>query len=284
MSASPEPVRPASASPGPVASPRRPTRTLRVGRIAIGSDHPVAVQSMCSTLTTDVPATLTECRRELEAGVEVIRITVPDEESARGFGEIRAELPDVPLIADIHFLPRMAFLALDQGADCIRINPGNIGPPRKVKEIVDAVRGAGRSMRIGVNGGSLEKDIEERHGGATPAAIVESARRWIRHMEDWGMRDFKVSLKSSSVPHSIEAYRLFAADPECGDYPLHLGITEAGNGFDALVKSAVGIGVLLCEGIGDTIRISLTQDPVDEVRSCRRLLEAVGRFRNRGRA
>lgn len=254
--------------------PRRPTRTVTVGRLSIGSDHPVSVQSMCSTFTTDVAATLGECRRMLEAGVELIRITVPDRASAAAFGEIRRELPEIPLIADIHFLPDMAFLALEQGADCIRINPGNIGNRDKVREIVRAVQDAGRSMRIGVNSGSLEKEIEKAHGGPTPGAIVESARRWCEFLEEQGFGNFKVSLKSSSVPHALEAYRLFANDPSCGDYPLHLGITEAGNGFDAVVKSAVGIGVLLMEGIGDTIRISLTQDPVDEVRSCRRLLEA----------
>lgn len=261
-------------------APRRATRTITVGGRPIGSAHPVAVQSMCSTFTTDVDATLTESRRMLAAGVELIRITVPDKESAAAFGVIRRELPGVPLIADIHFLPNMAFLALDAGADCIRINPGNIGNPKKVAEIVQAVKAAGKTMRIGVNGGSLEKEIEAAHGGPTPEAIVESARKWCRFVEEeQGFPDFKVSLKSSSVPHALAAYRLFAADPGCGDYPLHLGITEAGAGFDAVVKSAVGIGVLLMEGIGDTIRISLTQDPVDEVVSCRRVVEAAERFR-----
>lgn len=259
--------------------PRRRTRTVRVGRKAIGSEHPVVVQSMCSTDSSDVAATLTECRRMLEAGVEMIRITVPDEASARGFAQIRRELPEVPLIADIHFTPRMAFLAMEAGADCIRLNPGNIGVEKKVREIVAEVQKTGRSLRLGVNGGSLEKDLEEKHGGPTPAAIVESAKRWIRFLEAMDFTDFKVSLKSSSVPHAIEAYRLFAADPACGDYPLHLGITEAGNGADAIVKSAAGIGILLMEGIGDTIRISLTQDPVDEVRSCRRLVAAAERLR-----
>lgn len=259
---------------------RRKTRTITVGNRLIGSEHPVAIQSMCSTFTTDIEATLTECRRMLEAGVELIRITVPDKASAEGFGAIRKELPDIPLIADIHFLPDMAFRALDQGADCIRINPGNIGKPEKVAEIVQAVKAAGKSMRIGVNGGSLEKEIEAAHGGPTPEAIVASARKWCRFLEeDQGFGNFKVSLKSSSVPHALAAYRLFARDETCGDYPLHLGITEAGNGLDAIVKSSVGIGILLMEGIGDTIRISLTQDPVDEVVSCRRVVEAAERLR-----
>lgn len=274
------------AAPAPerrqLGAPRRPTRTVQVGPARVGSQHPVVIQSMCSTYTTDVDATLAECRRMLDAGVEIIRITVPDQPSAEGFAEIRRQLPDTPLIADIHFLPRMAFLALDAGADCIRINPGNIGSQDKVREIVQAVKAAGKSMRVGVNGGSLEKDLEAEYGGATPEAIVASAKRWIRFMEGEDFTHFKVSLKSSSVPHSIAAYRLFAADPECGDYPLHLGITEAGSGFDAVVKSAVGIGVLLLEGIGDTIRISLTQDPVDEVVSCRRLVDAASRLRDLG--
>lgn len=258
---------------------RRRTRTVTVGGLPIGSEHPVSVQSMCSTFTTDVAATVAECRRMLAAGVQLIRITVPDRESAAAFGEVRRELPEVPLIADIHFLPNMAFLALEQGADCIRINPGNIGSSKKVAEIVAAVKDAGKTMRIGVNGGSLEKEIEARHGGPTPEAIVESAKKWCRFLEDQGFTDFKVSLKSSSVPHALAAYRLFARDPEAGDHPLHLGITEAGNGFDAIVKSSVGIGVLLLEGIGDTIRISLTQDPVDEVVSCRRVLAAAEHLR-----
>lgn len=260
--------------------PRRKTRTVAVGGKKIGSEFPVAIQSMCSTFTTDVEATLTESRRMLEAGVELIRITVPDRASAEAFGVIRKELPDTPLIADIHFLPDMAFRALDAGADCIRINPGNIGKAAKVAEIVQAVKAAGKSMRIGVNGGSLEKEIEAAHGGPTPEAIVESARKWCRFLEDQGFGNFKVSLKSSSVPHALAAYRLFARDESCGDYPLHLGITEAGNGMDAIVKSSVGIGILLMEGIGDTIRISLTQDPVDEVVSCRRVVDAAERLRS----
>lgn len=266
-------------APGRAGSPRRKTRTITVGPRPIGSEHPVAIQSMCSTFTTDVPATLAECRRMLEAGVEIIRITVPDRDSAKAFGEIRKALPEVPLIADIHFLPDMAFRALEQGADCIRINPGNIGNPTKVQAIVEAVRDQGKAMRIGVNGGSLEKEIEAKHGGPTAQAIVESAKKWVHFVEDLGFTNYKVSLKSSSVPQALEAYRLFAVDPEAGDAPLHLGITEAGNGFDAIVKSSIGIGILLLEGIGDTIRISLTQDPVDEVISCRRLVTAADRIR-----
>jgi (E)-4-hydroxy-3-methylbut-2-enyl-diphosphate synthase len=253
---------------------RRATRTVIVGDKKIGSECPVSIQSMCSTFTTDVAATLKQCHALLDAGVELIRITVPDRKSAAAFGEIRRELPKIPLIADIHFLPDMAFLALEQGADCIRINPGNIGSKAKVGAIVKAVKEAKKAMRIGVNSGSLEKEIETRHGGPTPGAIVESARHWCEFLEEQGFGNFKVSLKSSSVPHALEAYRLFARDPTCGDYPLHLGITEAGNGFDAVVKSSVGLGILLLEGLGDTIRISLTQDPVDEVISCRKLLEA----------
>ena len=253
-------------------SPRRTTRQIRVGRVAVGGDAPVAVQSMTNTDTRDVAATIHQIEDLLAAGCEIIRLAVPDMEAARALHEIRARTY-APLIADIHFNHVLALEAVRAGVDGLRLNPGNIGNPNRVRAVVDAASERGIPIRIGVNGGSLEKDLLAKYGGRpSPEAMVESALRHIDILESVDFRDIKVSLKATDVPTTVAAYRALSRRV---DYPLHIGITEAGTRFGGSIKSAVGLGTLLSEGIGDTIRVSLTDDPVEEVKAAFEILKAL---------
>ncbi|MDE7064565.1 MAG: flavodoxin-dependent (E)-4-hydroxy-3-methylbut-2-enyl-diphosphate synthase, partial [Desulfovibrionaceae bacterium] len=251
---------------------RKPTRVLRLGRLTLGGGAPVVVQSMTNTDTRDVDATLDQIERLVRAGCEAVRVAVPDEEAARAVWTLRRQVA-VPLIADIHFDYRLALSALDAGVQGLRINPGNIGSQKNVDAVVDAAKANGAVLRIGVNGGSLEKTLLQKYGGATPEAMVESALGHVRLLEKREFYDTKISLKSSSVLETIAAYRLLA---ERCDYPLHIGVTEAGGLLRGSVKSSVGLGILLWEGIGDTLRVSLTADPVEEVVVAWEILRALG--------
>ena len=251
---------------------RRATRQIRLGSVPIGGGAPVAVQSMTTTQTADVAATLGQVRALAEAGADVVRLAVPDAEAAAALPAIVSASP-VPLVADIHFDYRLALTALRAGIHGVRLNPGNIGARERVREVVRVARERNVPIRIGVNAGSLESDIVEKHGWPTAEGMVESAERHVRLLEDEGYREIKVSLKAHDVAMTVRANRLFA---ERFDYPLHLGVTEAGTLLAGTVKSAAGLGVLLADGIGDTIRVSLTADPVEEVRVARMLLQALG--------
>ena len=248
------------------------SRRIFAGSVAIGGGSPVTIQSMCNTRTEDAKATVAQIRALEAAGCEIVRVTVPNMDAARALSEIRENIT-IPLVADIHFDYRLAVEAAARGADKIRINPGNIGGEECVKAVVDACRARGIPIRVGVNGGSLEKDLLEKYGRVTPEALVESALRHVRLLEKFGFTDICLSVKSSDVPLNMAAYRLLH---ERVDYPLHLGVTEAGTPSMGLIKSAVGIGGLLCEGIGDTVRVSLTADPVEEVYAAKRILQACG--------
>jgi (E)-4-hydroxy-3-methylbut-2-enyl-diphosphate synthase len=241
---------------------RRKTRQVKVGDLLVGGEAAISVQSMTTTKTHDITATLKEVERLEEAGCQIIRITVPDQKAADALYKIKKHMT-VPLVADIHFNYRMALEAVDAGADKIRINPGNIGGKKRVKEVLEKVKGANLPIRIGVNAGSLEKDLIEKYGYPTPEAMVESAIRHIDICKEHDFEDIIVSLKASDVNLMMAAYELFSQQY---DYPLHLGVTEAGPTKSGTVKSSVGIGTLLAKGIGDTIRVSLTDDPVEEVR------------------
>ena len=256
---------------------RRPTRQIKVGSVAVGGDALISVQSMTNTLTTDVDATVDQVRKLEEAGAEIVRISCPDEDSTRALGKI-IDAVSVPIVADIHFHYRRAIEAAEAGAACLRINPGNIGSMDRVREVVAAARDHGCSMRIGVNAGSLERDLLEKYKEPCPEAMVESALNHIKVLEDNDFVDFKVSVKASDVFLAVAAYRGLAA--VC-DYPLHLGITEAGGLRTGTVKSAIGIGTLLWEGIGDTIRVSLSADPVEEVHAGFEILKALN-LRHKG--
>ena len=256
---------------------RSRTRQLRLGSVRIGGGAPVVVQSMTNTDTRDAQATLEQIRRLHAAGCEVVRLAVPDEAAAAALKVIAPASP-VPLIADIHFDWRLAVAALDAGLKGLRINPGNIGGSVPVDNVAAAAKANGAVIRVGVNSGSVEKELLDRFGGPTPEALVESALRHVRMLEERGFYDTKISLKSSSVAHTIASYRLMA---ERADYPLHLGVTEAGTPMRGAVKSSVGLGLLLFEGIGDTMRVSLTADPVKEVGVAWEILRAVG-LRSRG--
>ena len=255
----------------------RKTRTVRIGPVTVGGGAPVAVQSMTNTDTRDAEATLEQIGRLAEAGCEIVRVAVPDEQAVRALGCICRDSP-LPVIADIHFSAGLAVGALEAGVHALRINPGNIGGRAKVDRVVDAAKAHGVSIRVGVNSGSLEKELLERFGGPAPGAMVESALGHVRMLEERGFDAIKISLKSSSVPATVSAYRLLA---ERCDYPLHVGITEAGTLLRGAVKSAVGIGVLLAGGLGDTIRVSLTHDPVREVEVAWQILSALD-LRRRG--
>ncbi len=241
---------------------RRLSREVKLGTLSIGGSAPVSVQSMTNTDTQDVIATVAQAQELEAADCEVIRVAVPNMAAASALGDIKARL-SAPLVADIHFNHRLALRALEEGVDGLRINPGNIGDAENVKAVVEAAMDKGAPIRIGVNAGSLEKDLLEKYGHATPEAMVESAMRHVRILNEMDFHDIVISLKASDVLRTIEAYRLIA---DRVDYPLHLGITEAGTGFAGSIRSAVGLGVLLADGIGDTIRVSLTDDPVQEVR------------------
>jgi (E)-4-hydroxy-3-methylbut-2-enyl-diphosphate synthase len=251
---------------------REMTRQVMVGDIAVGGGAPVSVQSMTTTKTHDVAATLKEIHRLEEAGCQIIRVTVPDEKAAKALPEIKKQMT-VPLVADIHFNYRMALLAVDAGVDKIRINPGNIGKRERVEAVLDKVKSAGLPIRIGVNAGSLERELLEKYGYPTAEAMVESAERHINICKEFGFDDIVISLKSSDVRLMVDSYRLFS---QKFDFPLHLGVTEAGPAKSGTVKSSVGIGTLLEEGIGDTIRVSLTDDPVEEVRVGFEILKSLG--------
>ncbi len=256
---------------------RRKTRQISIGPVKVGGDAPVSVQSMTKTDTRDVRKTVAQIRSLEEAGCEIIRVAIVDEAAARAIAEIKKRIR-IPLIADIHFHPRLALLAMASGADGLRINPGNIGGRDRLKPVVMEARDRSIPVRIGVNSGSLEKDLLKRFGGVTPETMVSSALRTIEWMEDLGFHLIKISLKASDALRTVEAYRLFSRD---SDYPLHLGVTEAGKGSGAVVKSSIGIGLLLSEGIGDTLRVSLTGDPVEEVRVGYAILRALN-IRKRG--
>ena len=251
---------------------RKLTRKIMVGGVPVGGGAPVSIQSMLNTRTTDVDGCLAQLRALAAAGCEIARLAVPDMEAAETFGAICAASP-LPLVADIHFDYRLAIRAAENGAAKIRINPGNIGGEERVRAVVEACGARNIPIRIGVNGGSLEPRLLEKYGHPTPEALVESAFGHIALLEKYGFHDICVSMKSSSVPLMIEAYRLFS---ERSDYPLHVGVTETGTERMGTIKSAMGIGALLCQGIGDTMRVSLTADPVQEVLTAKDILKAAG--------
>ncbi len=262
---------------------RRPTRQVLVGRppglsVAVGGDAPVSVQSMTTTKTADVDATLAQIYALAAAGCDIVRCTCNEEAAAEGLAQIVPRSP-VPIIADIHFQYRLALAAMEAGVQGLRLNPGNIRKAEHIKVVAREAKDRGLPIRIGVNAGSLDPDIAERHGGATPEALVASAERELAYFREVGFEDCKISVKASNVPTMIDAYRLLS---ETVDFPLHLGVTEAGPPPAGLVKSTAGIGTLLSEGIGDTIRYSLTADPVEEARAGRTLLEALGLRERKG--
>lgn len=248
------------------------TKQILVGGVPIGGGAPVSIQSMLNTKTTDVESSLRQLRELADAGCQIARLAVPDMDAAKGFAEIASASP-LPLVADIHFDYRLAIAAAEGGAAKIRINPGNIGGEERVRAVVDVCKEKKIPIRIGVNGGSLDKRLLEKYGHPTPEALVESAFSHIELLEKYGFYDICVSMKSSSVPLMMKAYSLFHAQ---SDYPLHLGVTETGTEYMGTIKSAMGIGGLLCMGIGDTIRVSLTADPVREVYAAKAILKAAG--------
>ncbi|WP_205849274.1 flavodoxin-dependent (E)-4-hydroxy-3-methylbut-2-enyl-diphosphate synthase [Natronospirillum operosum] len=256
---------------------RRPSRQIMVGNVPVGGDAPVSVQSMTNTETTDVDATVAQIRRLEDAGADLVRVSVPSMDAAEAFGKIRQQV-NVPLIADIHFDHKIALRVADLGVDCLRINPGNIGKEDRVRAVVDKARDMGIPIRIGVNAGSLEKRLQRKYGEPTPEALVESALDHINILERLNFRDFKLSLKASDVFMAVAAYRLIADQI---DQPLHLGITEAGGLRSGTVKSSVGLGMLLMDGIGDTLRVSLAADPVEEIKVGFDILKSL-RLRNKG--
>ncbi len=256
---------------------RRETHKIHVGNVAVGGDAPVVVQSMCSTDTRDIRASLQQISRLAEVGCELIRLAVLDDKAVEALKIIKEEAP-IPLIADIHFDHRLALGALKAGVDGLRINPGNIGGDKAVAKVVRAAAERRVPIRIGVNSGSLDKDLHQRYGGATPEAMVESALRQIQLLESLQFHEIKISLKSSDVMTMVDSYRLLADKVA---YPLHLGVTEAGTLISGTAKSAIGIGLLLAEGIGDTIRVSLTSDPIDEIKAAYEILRAL-KLRERG--
>ncbi|MDR3270322.1 MAG: flavodoxin-dependent (E)-4-hydroxy-3-methylbut-2-enyl-diphosphate synthase [Peptococcaceae bacterium] len=256
---------------------RRKSKQIHIGEVLVGGDAPVSVQSMTNTDTRDPAATLAQIQGLRQAGCEIIRLAVPDDEAARALGQIVPQSP-LPVIADIHFDYRLAVQAVQRGVHGLRLNPGNIGARWKVQEVVRAVKERNIPLRIGVNAGSLEKDLLERDGGPTAQGMVESALRHVRLLEEAGYDQIKISLKSSQAPLLLEAYRQIAGQVE---YPLHLGVTEAGTARSGVIKSAVGIGALLAEGIGDTLRVSLTGDPLSEIPVALEILRVLG-LRQRG--
>ena len=256
---------------------RRKSRQIHVGNVPVGGDAPISVQTMTNTLTTDVAATIAQVQAAAEAGADIVRVSTPDEASARALKEIVAESP-VPIVADIHFHYKRAIEAAESGAACLRINPGNIGDEARVKEVIRAARDHGCSIRIGVNAGSLEKHLLEKYGEPCPEAMVESGLEHIKILEDNDFHEFKISVKASDVFLAAAAYQGIA---EATDAPIHLGITEAGGLMSGTIKSAIGLGNLLWMGIGDTLRVSLSADPVEEVKVGYEILKALG-LRHRG--
>ena len=256
---------------------RKKTRVINLGEVKIGGDNPISVQSMTNTLTTDIKATINQINEIQNEGADLVRVSCPDESSSKALKEITKHV-DVPIIADIHFHYKRAIEAAENGASCLRINPGNIGDKKKIKEVIAAAKDNNCSIRVGVNAGSLEKDILEKFKEPCPEALVESAIRNIKILEEEDFFNLKVSVKSSDVFLTIQAYRQLS---KAIDYPLHLGITEAGGFVAGSIKSSIGIGTLLLEGIGDTIRISLSEDPVKEIKIGNEILKSLN-LRNRG--
>ncbi len=254
-----------------VALRKRKVRALTIGNVSLGGKASVSVQSMTNTPTEDIRATISQIKALEEAGCEIVRLAVPTVKAARAIGEIK-RLSSIPVVADIHFNHKLALIAIEEGIDALRLNPGNIGQLKYVRKVAQAALKASIPIRIGVNGGSLEEDIEKKHGGPNAAALVESALRHVELLEAEGFYDIIISLKSSSVPTTLEAYRQAAL---VRPYPLHVGVTEAGLGVDGQCKSLLGIGLLLTEGIGETIRVSLTGDPVKEITTARHILNTV---------
>jgi len=255
----------------------RQSKQIKVGNVKVGGGAPVSVQSMTITDTRDIEATVNEIKRLEEAGCDIVRVAVPDMEAAKALGSIRKSIR-IPLVSDIHFDYKLALEAVKQGVDGMRLNPGNIGAKYRIQAVVDAVKERNIPIRIGVNSGSLEKDILKKHGSPTAEALVESALRHVRILEDFDVFDIKISVKSTDVRKMIRAYKLLSEQTE---YPLHLGVTEAGTPKMGTIKSSIGIGSLLAEGIGDTIRVSLTGDPVNEVITGINILKSIG-IRNKG--
>ncbi|KKP57861.1 MAG: 4-hydroxy-3-methylbut-2-en-1-yl diphosphate synthase [Candidatus Moranbacteria bacterium GW2011_GWF2_34_56] len=257
---------------------RKKTRKIKIGNVFIGGDAPVAIQSMCNTDTRDVEATVAQIKELIQAGCEIIRVAVPDMEAAKAIGEIKKQI-NIPMVADIHFSAEYAMEAIRQGIDKLRINPGNIGDESKVVMLVKACKEKNIPIRIGINGGSLEKDILEKYNNeVTPEGMVESAMRHIKILEKNDFFDIAISLKANDVERTVEAYRLLSKEV---DYPLHIGITEAGTAFRGTILSSVGFGILLYDGIGDTIRVSLTANPVEEIKVAWEILKSLG-LRKRG--
>ena len=256
---------------------RRKTKIVSVGEVKIGGDNPISVQSMTNTLTTDVKATIKQINKIQSEGADLVRVSCPDESSSKSLKEIVKHV-NIPIVADIHFHFKRAIEAAENGASCLRINPGNIGDKKKIREVIKSAKNNNCSIRVGVNAGSLEKDILEKYKEPCPEALVESALRNIKILEDEDFFNLKISVKSSDVFLSIKAYRLLSKVTE---YPLHLGITEAGGYVSGSIKSSIGIGSLLLDGIGDTIRVSLSDDPVEEVKVGNEILKSLN-LRNRG--
>jgi (E)-4-hydroxy-3-methylbut-2-enyl-diphosphate synthase len=262
----------------PIAEARRPTRQIRVGSVPVGGGAPISVQSMTTTKTADVEGTLAQIYALASAGADIVRCTCNEPEAAEGLARIVPRSP-VPIVADVHFHVEMALGALEAGVACLRLNPGNLRKPEEIKLVAAEARDRGVPIRIGVNAGSLHPELYKKHGGATPEAMVESALMELAYFQEVGFEDVKISVKASNVPLMIESYRLLA---DTVDHPLHLGVTEAGPPPAGLVKATAGIATLLAEGIGDTIRYSLTADPVEEARAGRQLLEALGLRERKG--
>src|SRR6266480_5672561 len=258
--------------------PRRQTRQIHVGSVPVGGGAPVTVQSMTTTKTADVDGTLAQIYALSGAGADIVRCTCNEEEAAEGLARIVPRSP-VPIVADIHFQHKLALAALEAGVQCLRLNPGNIRKPEHIKLVAEEAKARKVPIRIGVNAGSLDPDLYKKYGGATPEALVESAQRELAYFGEVGFDDVKISVKASNVPLMIEAYRQLA---DTVDYPLHLGVTEAGPPPQGLIKATAGLATLLSEGIGDTIRYSLTADPVEEARAGRQLLEALGLRERKG--
>lgn len=256
---------------------RKPTRQIRVGSVKIGGMAPIAVQSMTNTFTQDIPATVAQIHRLEEAGCEIVRVAVPDMQAACAISAIKKQIA-IPLIGDIHFDYRLAIAAAKAGADGLRINPGNIGGRKKIQAVVSCAKSCQIPIRIGVNSGSLEKDIVKKYHGVNAQAMVESALRHIEILRSMDFHDLKISIKASDVHRTLDAYRLISGKT---DLPLHIGVTEAGTLYSGIVKSTLGIGMLLYEGIGDTLRVSLTRDPVEEIRTGYEILKALN-IRRRG--
>jgi (E)-4-hydroxy-3-methylbut-2-enyl-diphosphate synthase len=250
---------------------RKKTRRIKVGNVSIGGMAPIAVQSMTNTFTQDIQSTVSQIHRLEKAGCEIVRVAVPDQEAAAAISSIKRQI-SIPIIADIHFDHRLAITSVKSGVDGLRINPGNIGGKSKLKAVIDCAKAVNIPIRIGVNSGSLEKDILKKHHGASAEAMVESAMRHVDLFTSFDFNNIKLSIKASDVHRTVNAYRLLSSRT---DLPLHVGVTEAGGLYSGVVKSSLGIGILLTEGIGDTIRVSLTRDPVEEVRVGYEILKAL---------